>query len=239
MLLVAFEYFGLANYFYRSVAWVARPPRAIVVRLIQQVEWPVLTTKRAVHAAKKIQMLETRYSEALAQLTDLDELRAENLELKRLLENTDRPSREVVIAAPVVSHAGPSLGAGSVEGVEVGDLVLVAQTLVGRVSQVSPHYSQVDLIFQSDFQPVVVQTKEGYRGLVRGDGKRAILTEILPDQIPVAESRIESVGQVGVDKGIFIGQVGKLISSDSETMRTFQLIQYVDFYQASLVEIYK
>lgn len=237
--LLAFEYFGLAKFFDQGLAAVFRPAQAGIRQLVVGIEWPAVMAQKSINSARKVQMLEERYSEALAQLTDLKQLERENNQLKALLENSDREDRVVIISAPIVSQVGPTVGAGARDGVVVGDLVFVSRTLIGRVREVFPDYSEVDLIYQTDFQPLVAQTSDGYRGLVRGDGRRAIFTEVSPEETPLPESRLETVGQVGVDKGLFIGQVGRLLSSSADTVKTYQVIQHIDFYEANLVEIYK
>lgn len=239
VVLFIFEVFGLAGTITNFLTILTKPLHIISNNLIDKVEVPFFLVKRSINSAKKVQMLEYRYSEVLAQLSDIDELRDENRELRKLLENSDRQARTVIISAPVVSHVGPSIGAGSNEGVEIGDLIFVAQTLVGRVNEVYDSYSRVNLAYQTDFEPLVVQTKEGYKGIVKGDGKRVILTEVLSEEIPALESRIISVGQIGVDQGLFVGQVGKTLSLPSDPIQTFLVTQYVDFYQANVVEIYK
>lgn len=237
--LVVFEYFGLARLLYQGLTFVFQPTQIAIRNLSVNLEWPIHTLVRSINSAKKVQMLEERYSETLAQLTDLKKLEEENSQLRTILQNSDRDDREVIIAAPVVSQVGPTIGAGSDDGVEVGDLVFVDKTLVGRVREVFLNYAEIDLASQIDFQPLVVQTSEGYRGLIKGDGKRVTLTEMLSTEVPSDQARIETVGQVGVEKGLFVGLVGRLLSSTSETVATYQVIQYVDFYQARIVEIYK
>jgi len=166
-------------------------------------------------------------------------LEQENQQLKNLLQNSDREDLTVIITSPIVSQVGPTIGVGSNDGVGVGDLVFVSKTLVGRIREVFPEYAEVDLVTQIDFQPIVAVTAEGFKGLIKGDGKRVVFTEVLPEESPAPESRIQTVGQVGVENGLFVGQIGKLLSSASETVKTYQVIQRVDFYAASIVEIYK
>ena len=238
-ILFIFEFFGLIGKLTSPLTSLIKPLRIFSNSLVIKIEAPFFLAKRSVNSARKVQMLEYRYSEVLAQLSDLDQLREENNQLRKLLENSDRKSRSVIISAPIVSKSGPSIGAGSEEGVEVGDLVFIAGTLVGRVSEVSNSYSKVNLIYQNDFKPLVVQTKEGYKGIIKGDGKRVILTEVLSEDNPSLESRIVSVGQIGVEQGLFIGQVGKKISIASDSIQSFLVVQYVDFYQSNIVEIYK
>lgn len=239
IVLFIFEFFGLSNRLTDNLTLWIEPLHIFSNNLIDKIEAPFFIVKKSFNSAHKVQMLEYRYSEVLAQLSDLDKLKAENQYLRSLLENSDRQARSTIISSPVISHVGPSIGVGKKDGVEEGDLIFVAQTLVGRVSQVNDSYSRVDLVYQKDFEPLVVQTKEGYKGIVRGDGKRVILTEVLAEEIPALESRITTVGQVGVEPGLFVGQVGKTLSLPSDSVQTFLVTQYVDFYQANIVEIYK
>lgn len=238
-MLLIFEYFGLLSIFDNVLTFLTKPAQIAGRNLVLKVEWPFVMAEKSINSARKVQMLEERYSESLAQLTNLKQLEQENQQLKTLLQNSDREDRTVIISSPIVSQVGPTIGVGTDDGVEVGDLIFVSKTLVGRVREVFANYSEVDLVTQTDFQPIVAITAEGYKGLVRGDGKRAIFTEVLPEETPANESRIQTVGQVGVENGLFVGQVGKLLSTASETVKTYQIIQHVDFYQANIVEIYK
>lgn len=239
LLLLAIEFFGLSKLIENLLQPFFITAQTKVSRFIDVVESPFFYFRRAVNSARKVQMLEYRYSESLAQLSDLDRLKKENEELRALLENSDRKARDTVITSSVVSNLGPTIGVGKMDGVEEGDLVFVAQTLVGRVSRVEEHFSRIDLVFQRDFEPLVVQTSQGYRGLVRGDGKRAIITEISANEIPEIESRVVTVGQLGIESGLFVGQIGQDISNPSDPIRTYVVNQYVDFYQAGVVEVYK
>jgi len=234
-----FEYVGLMVFFTDFAGGMVRPVRVFASFVVVTMEAPFFTLKGSINAARRIQMLEERYSEVLAQLGEFKGLEEENRELRGLLENTDRQAREVVITAPVVSHVGPSLGVGSGDGVEVGDLVFVDQTLVGRIGAIDENFAQVDLIYEKDFQPLVVKNNEGVTGIVKGDGRGVVFSEVMSQENPAPESRLVTVGQVGVEKDLFVGQVGKLVSGVSDPVKTYQVTRLVDFHQARVVEIYK
>lgn len=237
--LLVFEYLGLMRVFTDFGGRVIRPMRVFAGSVVRLVEAPFFTLKGSIKAARRIKMLEERYSEVLAQLGEFKGLEEENKELRSLLENTDRQAREVVITAPVVSYVGPSLGVGSGDGVEVGDLVFVAQTLVGRIKEIDENFSQINLIYEKDFQPLVVKNNEGVTGIVKGDGRRVVFSEVMLEENPAPESRLVTMGQIGVEKDLFVGQVGKLISGVSDPVKTYQVTRLVDFYQARVVEVYK
>ncbi|NCN03954.1 MAG: hypothetical protein GW942_02675 [Candidatus Pacebacteria bacterium] len=239
IIIFVFDSFGLSVYLENTLGSVVRPVRIFSNKLVSSFEKPFFIVRKSINSARKVQMLENRYSQSLAQLSDLEELEKENQDLRNVLENSDRQARDIIISSPVVSHVGPSIGAGKKDGVETGDLIFVAQTLVGRISDVNDNYSRVQLVYQKDFIPLVAQTSDGIKGLIKGDGRKVIFTEVISEDNPIAESRINTVGQIGVDRGLFIGQVGKEISQPSDSVKSFSVTQYTDFYQANVVEIYK
>jgi cell shape-determining protein MreC len=239
IIIFIFDYFGLSIHLENIFGSAVKPVSIFSTQLVGSFEKPFFVVRKSINSARKVQMLETRYSESLAQLSDLAELEKENQDLRNVLENSDRQARDIIITSPVVSHVGPSIGVGKKDGVEIGDLIFVAQTLVGRVSDVSDNYSRVHLVYQKDFVPLVAETSDGIKGLIKGDGKRVIFTEVISGDNPVVESRINTVGQIGVDRGLFIGQIGKEISQPSDSVKSYSVTQYADFYQAHVVEIYK
>lgn len=187
-------------------------------------------------AARRIQDLEFRLSESYALLSELEMLKRENEQLRELAgavsKNTSR-----IIAAPVVSFAQPAVAAGSEQGVVSGQMVLVAATLVGRISQVQDQQATVVLLSQSDSQPLLAQTESGIQGLVVGDGRRVMLEEIPLDSKVENGTRLTTVGQPGVPGGIFIGRVAAVTSNPATATQTIAIEQLVTFFDTAVVEI--
>lgn len=199
------------------------------------VEIPFAFRQRS-KTARRIQDLEFRLSESYAQLSELATLQHENEQLRQLLGEKNTPIARI-ITAPIVSFAQPAIAAGSGEGVVPGQIVLVASTLVGRVSVVKQQQSTITLLSQTDSQPLLAQTESGVQGLVVGDGRRIIVTEVPLDSKLENGERLTTVGQPGVPGGIFIGRVEAVESSPASATKTIVVEQLVSIYDAVVVEV--
>lgn len=90
---------------------------------------------------------------------DIEQLERENARLRRVLDYSARHP-EMWIAAEVLSKGGGAVGnehtirvgKGSLDGVEVGAVVVVPEGLVGKVKMVTPHTSEITLITDSSLQ---------------------------------------------------------------------------------------
>lgn len=188
-------------------------------------------------AQRRIQDLELRYAESSAQLGELDRLKAENQALRDMLGASDIKLAQRVVTMPIVSYGRTLIAGGQSDGIREGQMVLINQTLVGLVSQVSESQSGVRLLSQEGTQPVLAHTESGVQGLVIGDGKRVMLTEIpLEAEVQVGE-RVISDGQEGIARDIFIGRVASVKAEPADSTQTVVIEQLVSFYEAQVIEI--
>lgn len=188
-------------------------------------------------AQRRIQDLELRYAESSAQLGDLDRLKAENEALREMLGASDIKLAQRVVTMPIVSYGRTLIAGGHNDGIREGQMVLINQTLVGLVSQVSESQSEVTLLSQDGTQPVLAHTEGGVQGLVVGDGRRVILTEVpLEAEVQVGE-RVISDGQEGIARDIFVGRVASVKAEPADSTQTIVIEQLVSFYEAQVIEI--
>lgn len=216
-----------------------KPLLTAATQVIQLVEYPVVMGAKSYKAARRIQDLEIKYSFALAQVSELQSLRAENETLRKMIENTDRSSQEVIVTAPITSLSRPAVSLSENSGVDAGDLVIIAGSLVGRVNEVVGRIAVVDLLTQPDLFPLVVVTPRGVEGIIHGDGQRLIMTEVPADAELAVGEHVVTAGQPGVPPGIFVGVVGQIQEEPASPVKRVVINQLVSFYQSRLVEIYQ
>lgn len=231
------ELVGIARTLRSTMGYVFEPLLSKVAYSVTVVEAPYYTLSKAHRAARRVQDLELRYNEALAEISALDGVEAENKALKGLLENTDRTLIETIITSPIVSYAQPSIALGTADGINSGAGVMVNRTLVGVVGQTTASTSEIDLLIQDDRHPIVVVTEVGTEGVVVGNGKRLVMTEIPRDAELVKGQRIVTAGQPGIPPNIFVGQVGQLETTVEAPVVSVTVDQKVSFYQSAVVEI--
>jgi len=234
---VALEVSGGLPYVEQAVTNLYRPLLVGTREVSQWIETPVSLARRTTQQARRIQKLEQEYAYAVAEVGRLAGVEAENQELRRLLENTDRQLRESRVASSLLTLTRPAIGAGSQSGISVGDEVVAQNVLVGSITEVTPTVSFLTLLTQPDHQPVVVKTSAGAQGLVVGTGRGLKMTEIPLDQPMQVGDSVLTAGQAGIRADLTIGRVVRINHQAASPVKEAQIEQLVDFYQTKVVEV--
>ncbi len=235
--LFLFGLLGITPIIERGITFAAKPVMQLTSRVVQAIEWPIHTLVRSHFLARRVQQLEQQYAQSVAELGRLEGVAAENQELRKLLENTDRSIRESRVAGTLVSLARPAVSIGSDSSVKVGDEVLADGIFVGTIGDVSPVLSFVTLLTQPDHQPILAKTQSGTKGIITGTGRTLVLTEVDLEDSLVVGDRVLTVGQPGVMGDLAIGQIVRIIDNPSSPVQEAQVEQIIDFYQTRVVEI--
>jgi rod shape-determining protein MreC len=231
------EFVGLNQPGQRVVQRLMHPVQLVARQVTQSIVAPLRYGWSLQKTQRRILDLEQRYAESSAQLGEMDSLKSENEALRGMLQATDTRLEKRVITTPILSYGHPLVAGGSQDGVQTGQLVLVSQTLVGMVTDVSETQSQVHLLFQEQTQSVVAKTESGVQGLVKGDGKRVLLTEIPVEAEVKVGDRVITSGQAGIPGDIFIGRVASVQAEPQASAQTAVIEQIVSFYHTQVVEI--
>ncbi|MBD3250441.1 MAG: hypothetical protein GF381_02650 [Candidatus Pacebacteria bacterium] len=231
------EFLGLATPIKSGLMSWLSPLLSFNVSLGQKVTAPVQQLNKAYKSAYRVQDLERRLAQAEAEVGRLKQLEKENQDLKKMLQNSDRSLEPALISSPILTWAQPAVAAGSQQGVKPSAPVLVNNTLVGRISQVRPDFSYIQLLKDRSTKPVLAETESGIQGLIQGDGRRVILTELPTESELSVGEKVVTLGQEGIGSGLFIGQIASIQSGHSAAVKQAVVEQYVSFYEAVAVEI--
>jgi cell shape-determining protein MreC len=236
IVMVLGEWLGMLQPVVSFFEHMLQPAVVQVSRVTAESNQPLILFRKSFGAARRVQELELEYSRSLAKISELEYLEQENQELRRLFQAQEKTTR-TVIAAPIVSHGQPSISAGQDEGVLVGQPVLVAEVLVGLVKSTTNHQSIINLLFQNSTQPILVKTESGVEGLIVGNGKNILLTEISKEAEVAIGERVITVGQEQIQPQLVVGRVQQLIDQPSAPIKQAVIYQEASFYEASIVEV--
>lgn len=214
------------------------PVSEVVASSILLIERPFYSFNHMYSSAAELSIVKEKYAASLAELGELERLKVENQQLRQMIENRHLSLSERVIATPVASYAYPAVAAGLNQGVRAGGLVMVADTLLGRITSTELEESRVQLLSSQDAQPVLAQTQAGVQGLVKGNGRAVLLTQLPPDITLTAGERVVTLGQPGIKPGVFIGVIAADQVQGTAATKTVVLDQLVSFYTTPLVEIW-
>lgn len=214
------------------------PLASQVTSFVLFVEQPLTTLNGMYAKSQELQALRVQHAQSLAQLTELENLKKENQQLRQMIENRHLSLNERSVAAPIVSYGYPAVAAGENQSVRLGSLVMAADTLLGRVIEVGAQESRIELLSSRESQPVLAKTESGLQGLVKGSGRGVVLTQLPPDAEVTQGERISTVGQPGIKPDIFIGIVSADQTQATAPIKTVPIDQLVSFYSTQLVELW-
>lgn len=207
-------------------------------QILQKITTPFKKIASLWRLTSRLEDLQYRYSETAAALVQVKTLEQENQELRKLLENSDRSYRQVIITAPVISFAQSFIAIGKQSGVKPGSAVLYKNTLLGLVDQVEDKQSSVLLLSKLNDFYILAETEMGTKGIIKGNGREILLTEVTNDQQLEIGQLVFTSSQLNIEKGLLIGRIARVIDGNQAlAVKTAVVEQLVNFYEASLVEV--
>ncbi len=175
---------------------------------------------------------------------------AENAKLKKLedenkslREQLDTPNKDLKIklAAGVIGSGGFGtknvllIDKGSNQGVKENDLVVVKNILLGKIINVTPKVSSVQLLSDPDSNIPVI-TAGGAEGILEGKfGSEIRLTNVLQAEELIEREIVFTSGKDGLPRNLVVGEIGKVNKIDKEFFQSASLSQLVDSEKISLV----
>lgn len=226
----------------QSMQWVVArqlaPLQSTGVTVTQQLNQATDSFFSYFHTAKDMATLRYELSQQEAKLAELDQLRTENAQLREALGLAEKQTNvRRIVALPILSYPYRLVEIGSDTGAQVGQLVLVDGTLVGRLTEVSPAISRVTILSDRSSTPIVATTNLGQRGVIRGTGSSVLFTEVAQTSTVSVGDRILTAGQADMPSGLFIGTVRSEITEPTDGVRTFVVEQVQSFDTAQVVAI--
>lgn len=156
------------------------------------------------------EQLKARQLLAANDLLTLEALRAENAQLRRLLEARERLPRQSTQAEILYQGRDPFsrkvvIDKGSQQGIQVGQAVIDDIGVVGQVTRVHPLLSEVTLITDTEQRTPVQVLRNGLRAVIYGGGERGTLdlsymaanADVLADDVLVT-SGIDGIYPAGL-----------------------------------------
>lgn len=237
VLITVLEVAGLAQPIVGSVGWLVTPVKRIWVTTLGGVYGLGDSLQKLPKAAQRIQDLELRLAEASTSLAELETVKQENEQLRAILTASTNLSDRTLISTPVIAFAQPAVAAGQEAGVNVGAVVLSNNILLGQIAQVGRYQSTVVLLFAKESQPLLATTDQGVSGLVVGDGKKVLFTEVPKEAKLQVGERLVTLGQPQVEAGLPIGKIVKVTNDPVLSVQSAVVEQYVSFFETPIVEI--
>lgn len=192
----------------------------------------------------EVKDLEAENADLKNQLHQVDDLRRENDELRRLNGLTTRGGYKTVRCRVVAVGADnfawtATVDCGSRDGIKNDQTVVNADGLVGKVIEVAPFTAQVLLAVDPEFTVVGRLAAHGTSGPVTGNGLKPMEMQLLEPTAKVSKGEaIVSQGvQGGIVAGVPIGVVESVSRERSVLTRTVTVKPFVRFTSLDVVAV--
>lgn len=219
----------------------------LVTEVISPVQEGLASSKRSlssmwenylmiVNTGKENSVLKKQISRLESDLTSMEEMRKENLRLKRLLSYSDEMSHQRVMAQVVGWDSANEfkvirLNKGKNQGIKVMAPVITDHGLVGYVYRVTDNYADVLTILDQNNRVDVMVERTRTHGIVEGVFNfKCALKYIMKNEPVEVGDKLITAGVGGIyPKGIKVGMITDITKENFGMTLSVEVIPSVDF----------
>lgn len=204
-------------------------------------QWTVGMTLKPTGTMTPQEELQQENNQLRGELAQMQELKKDDQALHDQFKTTT-PAPQKLLPAGVIGVQDTYLliDKGSVDGIRLGDVVVVQDNLIGSVAKVTPHISQVVLLSDPSTSFTAQSAKTSANGIVRSiDGGTVIFTNVVlsdkleQNDIILTKGDRDAQGHGYPPKLI----VGKIISVDKQASSLFQAAKIESLVNLSQVRM--
>ncbi|MBI4100128.1 rod shape-determining protein MreC [Candidatus Microgenomates bacterium] len=179
---------------------------------------------------QKLKALEEKNRELLVAAQKAEGLEKENRALRAQLEISDSSLRNLAPAKIIGLSRYLSLDKGDKNGVEVGQIVIFKNFLIGKVVEAGPFTSQVQLPLDPESKIPVQTEKTAARGFLVGEfGKKAILGKVTQGEKLTVEDLVLTSGEGDYPKDLIIGKIESVKKEENAVFQEATVKPLIDF----------
>lgn len=221
--------------------------QAPLTQPLQQITLPVqkwaFTTLAPVNASQSnLEKLQQENDELRKQLAKTKEMERDNKALRDQFELSD-PDPKDLLPASVIGMSDDTIiiDKGAVDQVTVGDVVVVKDNLVGKISKVSPRISVVQVISHPSTSFTAEAVKSTAIGVIKATGGDSIYLDnvILSDTLEKNDI-VQTKGDVdasgaGYPPELIVGKIESVSKQDSNLFQQAKVKSLIDFSKLRMV----
>lgn len=232
------ELIGVVKPLQQLYGLVTQPLAIISSGLTYKLNTGILRTRELWNATNELALTKKENAILMAEVSQLELVRKENQALKLLIgaDSQVGSSSTKKRFATIIGYASPTITFENATLVP-GSLVLSQGTLLGFVDEVVNNQASVVLLSSRQTKPLLVRSESGVEGIITGNNRSIIITDIPKDVQPKSGERLVTAGQEGVPASIFVGTISEVVESPTSPVLSFVVNQTVSFFNSTLVEI--
>ncbi len=199
-----------------------------------------------------MQQLKEENQQLLVQKAEFEKLKADNKALRDQFQTASPPSVNLLPARIIgISQFIPGitsfdqiiLDKGSAEGVRLGYAVADGQNLLGKVTDISFHRCQVELVSNKNFSFTAQTAETNASGVIKGQGGGDILLDnvLLSGALKISDVVVtkgdQTIEGIGLPPDLIVGKIVSIDKKASSLFQSAKIKSPVDIASLSLIFI--
>lgn len=219
----------------------------IVTEVITPVQQGIVSSKQSVtsvwdnylmivNTSKENEILHRQISRLENDISTMEEIRKENLRLKKLLNYSDELAHHKVLAQVVGWDSANEfkvirINKGTRHGIKVMSSVITDQGLVGYVYRATPNYADVLTILDQNNRVDVLMERTRTHGIVEGlFNFRCALKYVMRNEPVEVGDKLLTAGVGGIyPKGIKVGMIKDISEDNTGMILSIEVVPSVEF----------
>ncbi len=229
LLLMGFDRFGLLSFLRSGVEMILIPVELRVYQMSLNARRPFLAFTFWKSGMQKITDLERQVGELMVDSMRVQQLEEENASLRSLID-APLPSAWKFIPSTLLGRGSDiTLSAGRVHGVDVGDVVVSDEILIGSIAEVTERRSRLLLLSDPRTKISVYIPRSKAEGLLTGRfGSQIVMTQVLQNEDIRDQDMVVTTGEFGAPRGLVVGVVADTISDETDVHKEVLVRSLVD-----------
>lgn len=202
------------------------------------------------HAQEKgsseMDKLRAANTKLLSKMVDYNNLKKDNEALRSQFQSTAVSSQKL-LPAKIVGFKGSLsspdvfiLSAGTNNHIKKGMAVISGNNLVGEIKNVSPYFSEVILVQNSNFSTLGVASENNSPGIVKGEEDfiifdHVVITDTISQNDTVVTKGEQNGSGIGIPAGLIIGKITDINKSETQPFQSGIVKSLVNFQKLSTV----
>lgn len=199
-------------------------------------QWTYATVSQPTPQAMTAQQLQEENSALRSQLAKVQEMQRDNKALHDQFRRSN-PAPKSLLPAHVVGLHDDSLliDKGERDGIEVGNVVVVKDNLVGKVARVTPHIAVVTIISNPTTSFTAKAAKSGAIGVIKAQGGDSIILDnvVLSDKLEkndtvITKGDLDGKGN-GYPPNLIVGKISLVNKKASDLFQSAKIQSLLKF----------
>ncbi|HKZ34394.1 MAG TPA: rod shape-determining protein MreC [Patescibacteria group bacterium] len=240
-LLMVLDGFGLLSPFRRATEYVSIPVQFGLYRSYQSVRENVVVVFEIQKQHEQIRFLESEINRLHGEVVRINELEDENKALRAQLSATNPITFSLLPAKTLGGDRYLSVDKGSDQSVKEGMVVISENVVLGKVKEVYPRFSTVQLITDPDTRLAVeILLQEGIaKGILLGQFQSGLLLDQVLQEEKIEEGNlvVTSGENLEYPKGLLVGRIAHIQKEEAEVFQKAEVKPLLDIREVRTVFI--